>query len=121
MHLLERCNLIGVNEDTAILDPGRELLEHLFVGVCRHAGVVAIVPAMKTADEVFSDDAAIGEQRAAMETAAVQHRHGAVVTDDHKIGVAYQGAGGGAIFELGQFCNTSWSHDADSARRPGSL
>ena len=78
-------DLVGVDPHLAVVDPGRELGQHLGVVVSRDAAVEAVVPVVQAADEVVALHMTVGQQRAAMQAAAVEHRHRSVVSDDHQI------------------------------------
>ena len=96
------CGDLGlVDPHLAVLDPGLEALEP-FAGVVRaDAGRHAEVPAMQPADQILADHASVGEQRAAMQAAAVEDRDRLVDAHDHEVDVGDEGVGGRSVLELG--------------------
>ncbi len=85
-------DLVGVDPQPVVLDPGHETVQRLVVVVFGDAGAVAVVPVVDSADEVVAVDATVGEQRAAVEAAPVEHRCRIHVgpADDDEVDVADQ-------------------------------
>ena len=116
-HRVLKCPLIGVaviglrvralpGEDfffihphLVLLHPGVELGQDFAVVVFADPGVVAVIPAVHTADQVVAGDVAVGHQRAAVGAAPVQYRNPVVVADDHQVNVGNQRVGWFAILK----------------------
>ncbi len=101
MLLLPGGDLVGVDQHLAGLGPGRKFRQHFVVVVFGDACVDAVVPVVQPADEVVAVDAAVGEQRAAVQAAAVQHGDIVAVADHDQVDIADQRIGGRAVLELG--------------------
>ena len=79
-------DLVGIDEHVLALGPGLEFVQRLFVIVLRHAGIDAVVPIVHPADQiVILVHMAVGHQRAAVQAAAIEHRHLIVETHHHKV------------------------------------
>ena len=74
------------------LDPAGELLQRLGVVVRAHAGVDPVVPAVQAAQQVVAVDVAVGQQRAAVQAPAVEHRVVVAPPDDHQVDALDHGA-----------------------------
>ena len=88
-------DVVAVDEQAVALDHRRELREHLAVVVRADARLDAVVPAVQTADEIVAPDLAVGEQRAAVQAATVEHRVLVAPPDDDEIDAL--GARGGRL------------------------
>jgi hypothetical protein len=103
-------DLLGVHPHAAVLHPRGELVEPLGVVVLADAGAELEVPLVHTADQVPSLDGAVGQQRAAMEAAAVQDRDLVIVADDDQVHVLHEGVGGLAVLEGSPVSDSAFSH-----------
>ncbi len=93
-------DLVLVDPDLAVLDPGVELGQNLGVVVLADAGVEAVVPAVHAADDILAIDMAIGHQCPAVGAAPVEHADLRVVADDDQVDTGNEGMGWTAIFEI---------------------
>ena len=104
-------HLVEVDEEAVAVDHRRELRERLGVVVHAHTRRDAVVPTVQAADEVFTVKVAVGEQRASMETPAVQHRVLIVAADDHELDALRNGRGRDSIRYLAPRRDPHQIHD----------
>ena len=98
--LLPRPNLILIDPDGFILDPALESVKSLAGVVGTDAGAESIIPIVEPANEVVSTNSAVGQQRAPMQTAAVEHGYRVIPTYDHEIDAGGEGVGRLAIGQI---------------------
>jgi hypothetical protein len=82
------------------VNPCREFLEDFTVVVLTDPRVHPEIPPVKSTDEVFSIDMAVGQEGAPVEATTVENGDLIVVTDDHEIDARHQGIGWGAILQF---------------------
>jgi hypothetical protein len=104
-------DLVLVDPDATVLDPGREAMQLLVVAVLADSGLVAVVPVVNAAVEVRALDAPVGEQSAAMVAAPVQDRDLVIVTHHDEVDVRHESVRGLAIRELIPVENLELVHD----------
>jgi hypothetical protein len=80
-------DLIFINENLTILDPGVEFWQRLIIVVFADSCVDAIVPSMHTTNQISAIDSAIGHQCAPMRTASVQYANVIVISEHNQINV----------------------------------
>ena len=81
----EAQHLVAIDEQVVAVERAGELLQHLGVVVGADPRVDAVVPAVQPADQVVALDAAVAQQRAAVQASPVQHRVFVAPPDDHQI------------------------------------
>jgi len=90
-----RCDLLAVDHDVVVLDPGVEPFEALRRVVGADAGAVPVVPTVQPADQVVTAYLAVAQERAAVMAPPVQHRvlvMSVAVADDDEVDVVDDGA-----------------------------
>jgi hypothetical protein len=80
-------DLVGVDKQATVFDPGCELLETLGVVVGRHPGGHPVVPAVNPTHDVVADDRCVAHQGAPVQATSVQHRRLVIDTDADEINV----------------------------------
>ena len=83
-------DLVGVDKQATVFDPGCELLETLGVVVGRHPGGHPVVPAVNPTHDVVADDRCVAHQGAPVQATSVQHRRLVIDTDADEINVPHQ-------------------------------
>jgi hypothetical protein len=97
--LLPGRDFVGVDHHLAAVNPRREFRQHFLVVVLADAAVEPVVPVVQPADQVVAVDAAVGEQRAAVQATSVEHRHVVAVADHNEVDAADQGISRDAVLQ----------------------
>ena len=106
-------------DDVTVLNPRVEFRQRFAVVVLADAGVEAVVPAVKAADQVVPLDRSVGHQGAAVQAAAVEHGNLVVVADHDEIDSGHQCVGGFSVFQIVDFANGNFVHFRNDLRSNG--
>ena len=71
---------------------------------------------MNAADQIFATDVTIGQERAAVQAAPVEHRHVVVEPDNYEVNVADERVRGGAIGKVIPACDAGRAHGLTLSR-----
>ena len=108
--LLPGADLVGIDQDLAVLHPRGELGQHLRVIVLADAGIESVVPVVHAADQVLAVDMAVGHERAPVQAAAIEDGDLVVVAHDAEVDVADQRVGRLAVRQLVERLDGNFVH-----------
>ncbi len=96
-------HLVELDEELVVLDhAGEKFASDLVVVVGAHPGVDAVVPPVQTAHQVVALDPPVGEQRAAVEAAAVEDRVVVATADEDEVDAVDRRTRRLAVDEVGE-------------------
>jgi hypothetical protein len=119
VHHLPVQDLVAIDVESVAMHLGGELLELLGVAVGADARLDAVVPAVQAADEVVAADLTVGEQRASVQAAPVQHSMLVAASDDDEVDPFARRGGWYAVGNFRPGCDLHPIHGSERTTRLG--
>ena len=95
-----RSDLVFVDENLAVIQPGIEFRQCLVVVVLADTAIQSVIPSMHAADQVGAVDMTIGHECAAVRASAVKHTDGFVEAHHDQVNIGDNCVCRNAVFQL---------------------